>query len=100
MMRRSVRLLAVGLALSCCLSGPVSAQVPPYGPIPPPRAEVVPPPPGARYIWQPGHWFWNGRAYAWIPGRYIIRQAHYREYVPGHWDRRGPNWVWIPAHWR
>ena len=66
-----------------------------------PRVEVVPPPPGARYLWEPGHWHWNGVAYAWIPGHYITRRAHYAHYVPGHWHwapARG-GWVWAPAHW-
>lgn len=98
MMRHSFRLLLAALALSTCLSGLAWAQ--PYGPIPPPRAEMVPPPPGARYIWQPGHWFWNGRTYVWVAGRYVVRGPHYGEYVPGHWVRRGPNWVWVSAHWR
>jgi hypothetical protein len=71
-----------------------------YPPLPPPRVEVLPPPPGARYIWQPGHWVWNGRAYAWIGGRYIIRRAAYREYVPGHWADRYGRPVWVQPYWR
>ena len=33
-------------------------------------AGADPPPPGARYVWLPGHWLWNGRAYVWVRGRY------------------------------
>jgi hypothetical protein len=98
-MRRSIRTAIIGLAL--INSGVAWAQaVPPYGPIPPPRYEVVPPPPSAQYIWQPGHWHWDGYRYAWVGGHYVIRQPHYAAYVPGRWEHHGPNWVWVPAHWR
>lgn len=99
-MRRSFRLLLAVVLASCPAGIAWGQQVPPYGPVPPPRVEVVPPPPAARYIWQPGHWHWNGYRYVWIAGRYVIRQPHYAQYVPGHWALRGPNWVWIPAHWQ
>ncbi len=81
---------------------PASAQpAMPYPPVPELRPEAVPPPPGARYAWEPGHWFWNGRTYVWVGGRYIVRQPHYAQYVPGHWQwapHRG-GWIWRPAHW-
>jgi hypothetical protein len=73
---------------------------PGYPPIPPPRFESTPPPPPGRYIWQPGHWVWNGRAYVWAPGRYIPHRTYYREYIPGHWEMRGGGWTWMPPHWR
>jgi hypothetical protein len=43
---------------------------------------------------------WDGRAYAWVPGRYIIRHGHWGAYEPGHWAMRGGVWVWVPPHWR
>ena len=72
---------------------------PPYPPVPPPRYEAVPPPPGASYIWEPGHWHWNGVQYIWLPGHYVVRHARYRRYIPGIWVMRGGTWVWVPAHW-
>jgi hypothetical protein len=68
-------------------------------PIPPPRIETVPPPPSAAYVWQPGHWHWNGFRYVWVPGRYVLRQAGWRHWVDGHWVLRGGAWVWVPGHW-
>ncbi len=74
------------------------AQPAPYAPIPAPRYEVVP---GPRhgYLWEPGHWHWDGVQYVWIGGRYIVARAEYRRYVPGHWRPRGPGWEWVPSHW-
>ncbi len=71
----------------------------PYIAVPPPRPEPIPPPPGARYVWLPGHWLWNGRAYAWVRGRYELAPAPERHFIPGHWEPRGAAWVWVPPHW-
>src|SRR5579883_1261835 len=67
----------------------------------PPRYEPPPPPaPPGRYVWEPGHWQWNGVRYVWVPGRYVVRGPRYAHYVPGRWVFRGGAWVWVPAHWR
>lgn len=93
-------LLAAVVASSIAgFAGEAFAQ-PPYPPLPPPRYEVVPPPRGPRFIWEPGHWQWTGVQYAWVPGRYIARRPHYAQYAPGHWEARRGAWVWVPAHWR
>jgi hypothetical protein len=90
------------LALTAVFAGSAAAQPPmPYPPVPEPQVETVPPPPGGNYVWEPGHWHWNGASYAWAPGHYVVRRPHYARYVPGHWQwspRRGA-WIWRPAHW-
>jgi hypothetical protein len=91
------KLLAVS-ALGLMMAAPAFAQ--PYPPVPPPRAEMVPPPPGAQYAWEGGHWHWNGAQYAWVPGHYVVRRAGWHNWVPGHWADRGGRWVWVPAHWQ
>ena len=60
-----------------------------------------PPPPGARFIWEPGHWHWNGVQYVWVGGHYVERRPHYGHYAPGHWiwSPRLGRYEWIPAHW-
>lgn len=96
------RKLAIALATGLVAASAVPAlaqPLNPYGAVPPPRYEPVPPPPSPRYIWVPGHWNWNGVRYVWIPGRYVIRQPHYGHYVPGRWFWNGAAWVWRPAHW-
>jgi hypothetical protein len=97
-MRFPLRLGLLALALTTGLAGAAMAQ--PYPPVPPPRAEQMPPPPGTRYAWEPGHWHWNGAAYVWFGGHYVVRRAHWGVYEPGRWVLRGGGWVWVPAHWR
>jgi hypothetical protein len=67
---------------------------------PPPRVETVPPPPSRYYIWDPGHWRWDGRAYVWVPGHYVQNPHHYARWIPGHWVNRGGGWYWVEGHWR
>ncbi len=76
---------------------------PPYPPIPGLRHEPPPPPPPGpshRFLWEPGHWQWNGVQYVWVPGRYIERRARHRHFVPGRWVMRHGAWVWEPPYWR
>jgi hypothetical protein len=96
------RRLLLGGVLGLAVAGPAMAQPPmPYGPVPPPRYEAVPPPPGDRYVWEPGHWHWNGAHYVWFPGHYVIRQTRYHHWAEGRWvwSPREGRWVWVPAHW-
>jgi hypothetical protein len=72
-----------------------------YPRMPDPRDEGPrPPPPGEGYLWQPGHWDWDGHRYGWAHGRYIHRAHGWHEYVPGHWARRDSGWIWAPPYWR
>lgn len=97
-MRRSFGLLVfflLGL-------GGAAAQPPPgYAPIPPMRYEAVPLSRGERFIWQPGHWHWNGVRYVWFGGRYVDRRPIYRQWVEGRWvwAPYAGRWLWRPAHW-
>lgn len=96
-LRRMAGLAGLGVML---LAGTACVAQPPYPPIPPPRAEMRPPPPRERLVWQEGHWHWNGGAYDWIPGHWIERPAPSAVWVPGRWVSQGGAWVWEPAHWR
>jgi WXXGXW repeat (2 copies) len=69
-------------------------------PPPPVRVETVPPPPTRYYVWDPGHWRWDGRAYVWVPGHYIHNPHHSANWVPGHWVERHGGWSWVQGHWR
>lgn len=95
--------LLLGVMLALPAAGALTAQpaaAQPYPPLPPPRYEPVPPPPGGRYVWENGHWQWNGVQYVWVPGRYVVRRPGWGRYAPGHWAVRHGRWVWVPAHWR
>ena len=71
-------------------------------PPPPVRIEEVPAPPGPAevYVWQPGHWHWNGADYVWKPGRYERRPSTTARWVPAEWVAK-PNgqWVFHSGHW-
>jgi hypothetical protein len=85
------------------------AQAPVYPPTPPstvvpiappaPQAEFPPPAPSPRYVWEPGHWSWNGVQYFWDPGKYVERPMVSATHVPGHWEQRPSGWVWVDSRW-
>jgi WXXGXW repeat (2 copies) len=75
------------------------AAAQPYPPPPGLHAERVPPRPGSRYIWQPGHWVWNGYSYAWVRGHYVVRAPYYHHWMHGHWANGPGGWVWVAPHW-
>ena len=94
---RLTALSLVALIGATTIAWPQQASAQPYPPVPPPRYETVPVAPGPGYLWRGGGWRWDGRAYVWMPGTYVVRRAGYNAWVPGHWGRFGR---WVPAHWR
>jgi hypothetical protein len=68
-------------------------------PPPPPQAETPPPAPGPTYVWEPGHWYWNGVQYQWQPGRYVAKPTTTATYTPGHCEQRPEGWVWVGGAW-
>ena len=91
--------------LSTLLTGTIAAAIPtraqeppPYRPVPELRYEQVPPH-REGFLWEPGHWRWDGHDYHWERGHWIEHRPHYRFYVHGHWERRGPGWFWVEPHW-
>ena len=87
----------------------VQAQYPPYPPPEPsltapvappaPQTELPPPAPSPRYVWEPGHWSWNGIQYVWTPGRYVESPTALSTYQPGHWEQGPSGWVWVEGRW-
>ncbi|MBC8996951.1 YXWGXW repeat-containing protein [Pseudomonas sp. N40(2020)] len=91
--------LLVPLTLAALASGPVFAQqVVIVQQAPPPMRMEVMPGPRHGYVWDQGHWRWQGRGYVWMPGHWqpVRYNAHWK---PGHWQARGPNWFWVEGHW-
>jgi hypothetical protein len=71
-------------------------------PPPPLRVEVIPSPPPAHpelWVWQPGHWHWDGHEYLWRPGHYEKRPSASAYWVPPEWVARNGQWVFRPGHW-
>jgi hypothetical protein len=92
--------LGLGVAVSGCVERVVERPV--TAAPPPARVEVVPAPPGPQevWVWQPGHWRWNGREYVWTPGRYVEKPVRTAQWVPPEWVPRGNGWVFVEGHWR
>lgn len=66
---------------------------------PPPQAEIPPSAPAPSYVWEPGHWSWNGLQYIWQPGKYVERPTVSATFVAGHWEQHQSGWVWVQGHW-
>lgn len=65
---------------------------------PPPRYEPLPPPRGG-FVWVPGRWVWDGRAYGWRPGGWQPAREGYA-YAPGRWVEDRGGWRWNEGDWR
>jgi hypothetical protein len=61
------------------------------------RYEAVPPP-REGYIYERGHYDWDGDHYVWREGRFIEkREGH--EWHPSVVERRGEHWHYRAGHW-
>ena len=69
------------------------------GPPPPEQAEVIPPSPGEKVVWKPGHWKWKDGGWAWEPGRYEEKPVPEAVWVPGHWAYHYWGSSWVPGYW-
>ncbi|HEX9275615.1 MAG TPA: hypothetical protein VGA51_04350 [Casimicrobiaceae bacterium] len=61
------------------------------------RVEVVPAP-REGYVYEPGHYAWNGSAYVWVDSQFI-RSREGREWRPYVLERRGERWHYRAGHW-
>jgi hypothetical protein len=62
------------------------------------RVETVGAAPSAEHFWIRGHWQWDGREYAWVPGQWETRRATH-VYQAGHWRDTGRGWTWVEGRW-
>lgn len=98
--------LAAGFALAApiVVCEPAQAQLDiNIGIAPPPeRVETPPPPPPnpSLYVWEKGHWRWNGVTHVWMPGRYIRLPHPGAVRIPGHWIQLpSGQWHFVAPHW-
>ena len=61
------------------------------------RVEVVPAP-REGYIYERGHYAWNGSAYVWTDGQFIQRREGH-EWRPYVLERRGERWHYQAGYW-
>ncbi len=96
-MFRSALLLS---ALACMLGvGAQAAEV--YVNIRPPHAIVEHRDhrPGANYVWTAGYHRWDGHAYAWAPGAWVVPPRPHARWVAHRWEHRRQGWVLVEGHW-
>jgi hypothetical protein len=84
--------LAIGTAPSALAQG--------YAPPPPPPYAEPMPQPRDRYVWEAGHWRWNGYKYIWFKGHWIPNGPPGSHFVPGYWKDVNGQSVWVEAHWK
>jgi hypothetical protein len=67
---------------------------------PAPLAETRVVSPGPGYVWVPGYYTWDGRAYGWTRGRWERPPRAHARWIRPHWahDRRG--YYLVEGHWR
>ena len=69
--------------------------------------DVAPPPPHIEnmghprdgYVWAAGHWEWNGRAYQWISGGWIVEHGN-AHWIADQWEPMGNQWRYVQGHWQ
>ena len=67
---------------------------------PPQPVEHRSPQPDSRFVWVSGYQRWDGHAYHWAPGKWVIPPRPHAFWVAGRWDARAGGYVWVPGHWR
>jgi hypothetical protein len=67
---------------------------------PAPIVEVRAVAPGPRYVWIDGYHRWNGRGYAWVPGRWAVPPRPRAVWVPARYAHERHGWYFVAGHWR
>lgn len=67
---------------------------------PRPLVERAVPAPGPGYVWIGGYHRWDGRAYVWVPGRWMLPPHRHARWVAARWVHRHGGWVFMEGHWR
>jgi YXWGXW repeat-containing protein len=101
--RVSRRLLfAIALTAAALIAAPTWAAARVYVRVGPPArvVEVRTAAPGPRYVWVEGYHRWDGRAYAWVPGRWVVPPRARAVWVPARWVHERRGWYFVPGHWR
>lgn len=57
-------------------------------------------PPGRNYVWIQGYHTWDGRGFAWVPGRWEQRPRPRARWVAHRWVHQRGGWVFVEGHWR
>jgi hypothetical protein len=91
-------LAVVLMAAPACAAprGRVYVRVGPPAPV----VERVVVAPGPGFVWVPGYYTWNGRAYAWRRGEWMHPPRPRAVWVAPHWRHERRGWFFVEGHWR
>jgi len=64
------------------------------------RVEQRGPRPSPDHVWVSGYQRWDGKAYAWQPGRWEAPPRRHAKWVAPKWRHRHDGWVLEEGHWR
>jgi len=96
LLKRVIGLVFAGsLAFSAIAADVVVRVAPPHAIVE--RRGVAP---SHNHVWVSGYHQWDGRAYAWTPGRWEQPPHAHGRWVAHHWVRRNGGWVLVEGHWR
>ncbi len=56
--------------------------------------------PGPWHVWVGGHQRWDGRRYAWSPGRWAVHPRPRAVWVPARWVHEPRGWYFAAGYWR
>ena len=88
---------AIGVMPACTAPrGRLYVRVGPPAPVV--EARVVAPGPG--FVWVPGAYRWDGRAYIWTAGAWQRPPRARARWAPGHWVRDRHGWYFVEGRWR
>ncbi len=86
-----------GVGIACATPrGRVYVRVGPPAPV----ADVRVVRPGPNYVWVPGYYRWDGRAYRWAAGAWMLPPRPRAVWVPGHWSHTRRGWFYVEGRWR
>ncbi len=67
---------------------------------PRPIRELRPASPGSEFVWIPGHYKYENRAYVWVGGKYQHPEFdNIRRWEPGKWHHDRNGWFWEEGRW-
>jgi WXXGXW repeat (2 copies) len=97
MFKKSLITSALGLFLAI---GAANAEVVIRVGPPAPIVEHRPVAPGPGYVWTGGYHRWDGRAYVWTPGAWVVAPRPHAVWVAPHYVHRNGGYVFVEGHWR
>jgi hypothetical protein len=89
------------LVVMLCAAPAEAARV--YVSIAPPPlvVETIPVAPSPNHVWIAGYHRWDGHAYLWVKGHYVIAPRAHAVWVPGHWSHHHSHgWYWVEGRWK